>query len=241
MLQSNALQSVSIGKNESIVDNIIQHFKQELLVGKIKAGERLPSEPDLCAKFGVSRSSLREAIKILDALGVVEVRRGDGTYISQGSNYAKLIEPMALSLLLEPHSSNELFETRYMFEAASTKIAAKNATARDIEEMRLAIGEMEQYYAQGGNDGDELAALDLLYHRTVLDATHNPLIFRIGSILNSMIFESIKKTNLLQDGVAKTIEAHKAHFAAIVSRDPQKIDEVVSQNMQIWQDGMKNT
>ena len=208
------------------VEDVIQSFQQALLTGNLQPGEKLPSEAELGQQFGVGRGTVREAMKMLSAMGVVEIRRGDGTYVCDTIS-AQVINPLLFAVLMETNDVDALYEFRRMIDVGYSQIAAANATDEDFAHMTELIDEMKAYRASGKWDEEKLMQLDLGFHCAVLEATKNPLVIKIGQMVMEMFRETVKQAISTPGGVGWTIEQHERLLAALQSRDPQQVREAV--------------
>ncbi len=212
------------------MDHIITQFKLGLMQGRFAPGQRLPPEVELGRQFGVGRSTVREAVKVLAAMGVLRVRRGDGTFVSHGTDI-RVLDPLLFAMLLEPQTPQHLFETRMAFEGTTARLAAVHATEQDFANIEATIVGLAAY---AGSDADTLAGLDMAFHSAVLACTRNPLVIKIGTALNAMFFESVKRANLLQGGAQTTLRRHRIQLAALRSRDVAKIDKALAHSLKGW-------
>src|SRR5881396_1311475 len=113
-------------KSTRIYEEIVRQVKQMIAEGRLKSGDRLPPERDLAEKFVVSRSSVREALRALESLGLVEIRPGEGTFVREVS-VESLIEPLALMMVSQRGALAELFEARRLLEPGIAALAASPA------------------------------------------------------------------------------------------------------------------
>lgn len=209
------------------LDSIIEQFQRALMRGELHPGQRLPSEMELCKQLGVGRSTVREALKALAAIGVVEVRRGGGTYISEHITPGAIL-PFLFAILVESENPSDVSEFRFVFDGGYTKLAALKADEQDFANIEQQIQRMEQYNASGGRDPEVLAQLDLDFHVAVMEATKNPLIVKVGQLLRAMLFEVIKK-NMAALGAAEwTAQRHRILLTVLKSREPSKVDEAIT-------------
>lgn len=208
------------------VEDVIQSFQQALFNGNLKPGEKLPSEVELCQQFGVGRGTVREAMKMLSAMGVVEIRRGDGTYVCQSIS-PKVINPLLFAVLMESSDVDDLYEFRRMIDVGYSQIAAAKATDEDFAHMAALIDELQAYRASGEQDEEKLMQLDLSFHCAVLEATKSPLVIKIGQMVMEMFRETVKQAISTPGGVGWTIEQHQRLLAALQSRDPQQVRKAV--------------
>ncbi|MEX1020775.1 MAG: FadR/GntR family transcriptional regulator [Litorilinea sp.] len=192
----------------NIVDSIIEQFQVALMNGELRPGQRLPSELALCRHLGVGRSTLREAVKALTTIGVLEVRRGDGTYVNEHITPGAIM-PLLFAILVESESPKHLQEFRFIFESGYFKLLAQRGKAEDFSAIESAIDKMADYIAAGGNDPEMLARFDLDFHMTAVEAIQNPLILKVARLLHTMLFEVIKRNMAVPDSGEWTVERHR--------------------------------
>ncbi len=210
-------------KRNNAVEEIIDNFKEALIERSLQPGQRLPSETELVEQFGVGRGTIREAMKMLRALGVVKIQQGDGTYIADQPS-ADLLNPLIFALLSNMGSGTELVELRALIEIGSYQIAAKRATEADWAD----ILDKEQAYIKYARtsplDYDQLTRLDLDLHTSLIDASHNQLIIKIGHTVEEMFFASIRSTLENAPTLEPIIDGHREIVEAVQSGDPHTID-----------------
>ena len=123
--------------NSGLTDQVIDRITTALIHKELKPGDKLPPENELVMSLKVGRSSVREAIKVLQAMGIVQVKRGDGTYVASKASGAA-VNPMLYQLLLGRGTMEDLVELRVMFEPAFVLLAARKATEEDFKKIRAA-------------------------------------------------------------------------------------------------------
>jgi GntR family transcriptional repressor for pyruvate dehydrogenase complex len=196
-----------------LTDWLILRFKQLISEGTLTPGYKLPSERELSLHFGVSRTSLRPVMKILNMMGVVSQRVGDGTYLS-GDASSVLAEPMEFLFLLDETSSQELIETRLMVEPTLASKAADQASREHLLVLRQTIAEIEA----AGTDQFRIIEADLLFHRTILQASGNRLCGRLFQVIHRSLMNMMMLTSQLVDR-DHTLAFHQAIFESIQRRD----------------------
>jgi GntR family transcriptional regulator, transcriptional repressor for pyruvate dehydrogenase complex len=176
----------------AIADEIVNRLIRLILEERLRPGDRLPTEHELMARLAVGRSSLREAVKTLRALGVVDVVNGNGMFVGQGG--ASLgSKPLSWGLLMRESGARELIEGRRLVESELAALAAERASADEIEEIgRLATAEPEL----GDAAAYGRAAID--FHLAVASAAHNTVL--------TYFFEGLQ--HILRDWISQTYEAH---------------------------------
>lgn len=184
--------------------------------GTVLPGQKLPPERDLALSFGVARSSLRQALKVLEIMGVISQRVGDGTYLNTGAA-AILGEPMEFLILLDGITFHELMEARLIVEPELTARAAARATNEDIAELRGVLKGMEE--ARG--DHGRFVEQDLLFHNTIFRIAAN----RVCGLMFTVVHQSLAKLIHLTSQVVPeehTLALHRRIFHAIRKRDAEE-------------------
>src|SRR3984885_7962303 len=194
---------------------LVMRFQQLLSQGLLTPGTRLPPERELAANFGVARSSLRPALKVLEIMGVITQRVGDGSYLNKDAS-SVLSVPMEFLFLLDDTSLQELTEMRLMIEPALAAKAAERANAQDIALLRQSIVDFEN----SKHDRVRLVASDLLFHRAIFEASRNRLAGRLFHTIHRAMLNMIMVTSQLVD-LEHTLEFHRPIMEAIEKRNPE--------------------
>ncbi len=172
---------------QSRVEKVLEAVKERLGNGTWKAGDRLPNEDELTLLLHVSRTPLREAIKILDVAGVLEIRRGTGTFVRDAPG-ASLSHLLLFQRHLSRANPQALMELRRLFERSCAELAASRRTDRDLAAMRAAIEDMRKLCVPGWRDlVPAICATDKAFHRSIYAATHNEPIATIASLVLDMV------------------------------------------------------
>ena len=191
--------------------------------GELKPGERLPSEPELIEMTGVSRSSVREAIRGLETMGLIEIRRGKGTYVREispvGVNDAQLLLMLADRKVLE-----DLIEVRLTLEPLIVKLAAERATASDVAALKHTLDSMRK--ARGH---DEWRPPHLAFHQLLAEATHNIILTKIWSLVTLFLKDSPLVTGAT---VAAQPHVHEDLYEAIAAHDPERAQATMQAHQQ---------
>ncbi len=200
--------------HEGVTAQIITRLKELISSGQLRPGMRLPPERDLSVAFGVSRSSLRHALKALEVMGVVAQRVGDGTYLAAEPD-AILREPFELLLLIDRNTLEDLLETRMIVEPELAARAAERATTADLDVLRQTL-EVRPDVSQ-----QEIIEADLRFHRAIFEAARNRICSRVFSLIHRSMSQSIDLTSHLVDW-SHTLEFHRPIYEAIEKRNPSK-------------------
>src|SRR6266446_9002767 len=181
--------------------------------GRLKSGDQLPPERDLAEKFVVSRTSVREALRALESLGLVEIRPGEGTFVREGS-VESLIEPLALVMASQREAIGELFEARQMIEPALAVLAARRATPEALHEMERILEEQAKEVAAGRTGLEQ----DAEFHSAIGAAAHNRAITRIAHAVMDLLRQSREESLNTPGRPTRSHEDHRRLLAAIRAR-----------------------
>jgi len=197
----------------SLTDQAILRIKEMIISGELRPGDRLPPEQGLSERLGLSRSSLREAIKALTMFRVLDVRRGDGTYVTS-LRPSLLTDAMAFVVDLHQDSSVlELMEVRRVLEAAAVRRAAANVTEDQLRALWAAIPDADV-------DPEELVAADLTFHRLLALASGNEyLVGMLDGLSASTVRARVWRGLTEEHAVARTIREHEAVVRALENHD----------------------
>ena len=200
----------------ALTDDAITKIKDMIIGGELSPGDRLPPEKELSEQLGLSRNSLREAVKALEAVRVLDVRRGDGTYVTS-------LEPRLLqestAFMVDLHSDTslvELFEVRRILESSAAGMAASRITAEELARLEADISGVDAASV------DDLIEHDLRFHESIADAAGNGYLSGLLSGLNSRTVRArIWRGLTEQDAVERTLAEHRSIVAALTSGDAE--------------------
>ena len=226
-------------KSTRIYEEIVRQIKGMIAEGRLKSGDQLPPERDLAEKFLVSRTSVREALRALESVGLIEIRPGEGTFVREVSVEA-LIEPLALVLLSQRALTEELFEARRLLEPAIAGLAARRATADEIQEMERIL-EAQAKEITSGNTG---LAQDAAFHAAIGTAAHNRAITRIVHAVMDLLSQNREESIGTPGRPTRSHEDHRRILAAIRAGDAAAaeramLDHVVAVEALVLRPGRK--
>lgn len=211
---------------ESTVAGIVNQLVARFSAGDIPPGGKLPPERQLAEALGVGRSAIRESLKALDLLGMIEVRQGDGTYLRQGASNL-LPQVVEWGLLLDTPQTMDLIETRFHLETIMARLAAERVTAEEISKIAACLTEMEQ--AEGAPD---FARADTDFHLAIAAAAKNrvlaDMLTNVKSLLHVWVLRAIRQSGERES----TIKQHRAILAAISHRQPDAAFKAMKAHME---------
>lgn len=227
-------------KEKTLVQRIIDEIKRSLIKEELLPGDKLPSEEQLCEKFSVSRISVREAIKMLSALGVVNIKRGNGTYITKKVNHATF-NSLVFQLILQEKSSKELAELRTMLEIGVIEVVMDKRTPEDIRRIEESVQNFEKEHSREILDIGKLINCDMDFHLKVAESTHNSLIIGIAEAILQLYVASFSKILYKRSSVEESIKIHKTILEGIKNRDIKKTRDVIYKESKRWQELLLNS
>jgi GntR family transcriptional repressor for pyruvate dehydrogenase complex len=210
-------------KTKRLYEEIVEQIKQLITDGSLKPGDKLLSERELAEQFQVSRASVREAIRTLEMLGVIDIRPGEGTFI-RGMDTVDIIRPLAMFLAVERSSLLDMFEMRRIFETGTASLAAERATQEELDQIEAMLEMMrERLNVLDPEKGEEY---DTAFHYAVAEATHNSLLTKLFKTVSEEFAKanSVARRQLYRDNIQnaqKLIDQHSEILEAIRSRSPK--------------------
>jgi DNA-binding FadR family transcriptional regulator len=194
----------------SAVEAVIDQMQGQLTSGTWSVGDRIPGEYDLSAQLQVSRSAVREAIRALSHIGVLEVRRGDGTYVRSA------VDPRPLLRRVERATLRDVFELQQAYDVQAARLAARRRTRDDLVRLGALLEDRD-----AACDPEEFGEADVRFHAGVAEASHNSLLLEAFRYFQSRLRESLSAVRLDRELPDAGPAAHRAVVDAIAARDPE--------------------
>jgi GntR family transcriptional regulator, transcriptional repressor for pyruvate dehydrogenase complex len=198
----------------TLTADICRKLVSHLLRGDWIEGERIPPERELCQRLGVGRASLREALKALEIMGMIETRLGEGTFVCGRSEFFS--RPLLWAITGSAKSdAHELVEARELLECETARLAAERATTEDLQAIRKHLDEMEKAI----DDPSTFLEADLNFHLKVAQAAHNRILANALSLIRNLMRQWIGQA-LPKEGVAATaLNHHNKIYTAVSKRN----------------------
>lgn len=201
---------------------VVAAIKEMILAGELSAGDRLPTEKDLGARLGVSRGPLREGVSALAAMGVLDTRQGDGTYVTS-LEPGLLMSP--LSFVVDVHNdtaARQFLAVRRVLECEAAALAALNMDDDGLASAERMLAESAAA-AQAPADIERFFTADIGFHRTVAASAGNPVLAAlIASLSGRTARARLLRTVVDEDALERTVVEHRAILQAIAGHDPQR-------------------
>jgi GntR family transcriptional repressor for pyruvate dehydrogenase complex len=201
----------------SLTEAVVNQLKNLILDGRLKPGEKLSSERELCSELGVSRTAIREAKRALITMGLLEARPGEGTFV-RSPLFADSVEASHWEALLGEGTVSQLIEARRILEMASAGLAAQRLTPSEGEAILQTVRDI-QAAVESGNDEAFLAS-DLAFHTTIARATHNAVLVQMTQVIRAPLRNFIKAVvNSVEGYATATLTRHQEITDAILAGD----------------------
>ena len=203
-------------KYHRVYEDVIEQIKNLILEGNLSPGDVLPTERELAQSFGISRGTLREAFRILEREGLIEVRPGGGRFLSKALDVAE--DRSRIIDNIERATIMELLEARELFETGIVELAAKRATAEDIAEIEAAFDK----WGQIDLEADDRSGPDQAFHLSIAKATHNVVLINMIELHMDLLQRTLNRTADIPGRKSEVYEEHLLIMQAIKDRDPVK-------------------
>ncbi len=224
------------------IQTVLEYVRDEIASGRLKPGSKLPVENEIAETLGVSRTPVREAVKILEAVGILDVRIGLGTYV-QPSLQPSIAQLLMFQLYLRHTTPQKMMEARRIIERGCAELAADRRTPENLKEMADSIEVLESFSGREQEQPEEALEADLAFHRAVCKATNNELINAIGNFVLDVVSPWVRQS-LQLTGAAKAAEMHRAVLMMIEAQNAGAAREcaavtAVDLGMQHWLDSLQ--
>ncbi len=222
-------------ENKSVVEKIIDRLTQAIFSRELLPGQKIPTEAELCEALRVGRNSVREAIKTMVAMGVLSIRRSEGTFISDGFS-ERMLDPMIYGLVLSGGDPYSVIELRKLFDTGMLQLAIQKRTDEQIAKLRESLATLSRITRENPHE-DDILEEDIRFHRIIGEMAQNPLADKI-----SMVIERLTMCSRMQavrrflerkeyDGF---IRKHEDMVRIIEKRDDAMIARVIDDHYTHW-------
>jgi len=203
-------------KKTRVAEEVANRIRTLILDDTFPQGQPLPSERVLTEQFGVSRGSIRDALRMLETIGLIETQHGRGTFPRE-LTVDRLVAPLASMMTFQHDLQDELIDVRRMFEPAVARVAATRATDEDFADLQRILDAQQRKLKKGQSAIVE----DTAFHAALARSTRNRVVVSLMATLNDLLVESRKLTLKQKGRPAKSIQGHEAVVAAMRRRDAE--------------------
>jgi GntR family transcriptional regulator, transcriptional repressor for pyruvate dehydrogenase complex len=213
-------------KKTRIAEEVADRIRLLILNGTFPPGAPLPPERLMTKRLGVSRGSIRDALRMLEMIGLLETRHGQGTFPRE-LTVDRLVAPLAAVMTYRHDLQDELMDVRRMFEPAVARVAATRVTDEDLTELQYILDAQRRKLASRQSPIVE----DTAFHAALARCTRNRVVVSIMATLNDLLVESRKLTLKQQGRAAQSIEGHEAVVAALRRRDAESAAQAMHKHI----------
>ncbi len=218
----------------NVVDTVIAQLLDRLLEGELKVGDKLPAETELAGQVGVGRNSIREAMKVLQVLGIIERRQGDGSYISSSFNVP--FDSLLFSLIGKISKPEELVELRRVLELGVMELVIEKADEEDFRLLQEKVDLLDRYAKMDPIPIDEAIRADMAFHLALIDVTRNDALVEFGKLIMRLFQASMIAHIATPQGIRRAVQDHNAILREIRARDKQAAREMIIQSLMVWRE-----
>lgn len=226
-----------------VFENIIDYFKDLIFKGELKPGDHLMSERTLASMLGVSRTSLREALRVLELLGLFSIVQGKGIYVLQ-PDARSLQTFIELIISMQPTVSLSVTEARFMIECQAAHLACIRASAEEVAAIKNALKKMEAI-PEGRALPELISKADFDFHKQIINATHNSFLMLLYDIIELVLERS--NFEKWQSALAKSqkareiiLQEHRDICNAIEMREGEKARDLISHHCKLLEDSWRD-
>ncbi|AYE34024.1 FadR/GntR family transcriptional regulator [Clostridium septicum] len=218
-------------KNTKVYEQIVDQIKAMVEDGTLKKGDKLPTERVMAEDLGVSRASVREALRALEVVGLIESRQGAGNYIKE--NFGGLLsEPLAIMFMLQESNPLDIYELREVIELETVILATRKRSDEHLEKIKNILDELKENV-----DEDNNVVLDKEFHYTIAAASGNKLIIDVLEVLSQLIdkFIKVSRKNILSDAENKwdLLSLHEKLYEAIRDRNEVSAHAIMKDHFEL--------
>ena len=225
-------------KNKKVYQHVIEQVQVMVMDGTLKKGDKLPAERELAEALGVSRTSVREALRALEIIGTIESRQGEGNFIATNMEKS-LFEPLSVMFKLNQGRSEDILELRIIIELEAARLAAERIEEKDME----TLDELIQALAKA-KDENESVIIDKEIHYKIAEITGNYLIISVLNAISTLMESFIKEARVRIINWAKErnllLQQHQEICASIIAKDPVRAIRAMNAHFQTVIESMEN-
>lgn len=221
---------------DSVVNQVVKQITDSIIAGDLKPGDKLLTEPELCENFGIGRNSVREAIKILEAYGVVYIKRAEGTFVNDSYNH-KMLDPMLYGILLDKNLRINIIQVRKVLDTGMLYQIISMITDEKMDKIQQEFESLKTVVLGEGVAAKQVLQADVDFHRALVESTGNPILCNMHEYVDRITTPSREKTVELvleKNQAEKFILLHQKIINLLLEKNYQNIESVLAEHYQFW-------
>src|SRR5687768_10644769 len=216
-------------KRQNIYQQLVEHLQQYIIDNSLRPGDRLPTEAELAARFRVSRQSVREAVKVLESIGVVETRPRDGSRLSMMSTRS-LTDHLRFFFELDGATVKEMAAARRVIECAFVPVIVENADESDFHRLEAAIERMREHTRRG----ETFAEADMAFHQALATATKNRVMAGFGAMVQEFFIHLRSRIKADRTKQQRSIQEHEQILKALREKDVRAAQNAIEHHLRVY-------
>jgi Transcriptional regulators len=226
-------------KNTRVYEQVIEEIKNLIEKGELRCGDKLPSERELCEQLNVSRTSIREALRVLEILGIIECKIGEGNYIKDNFEDS-LLEPLSMTFMLHGSKTDEILDIRKFIEPGTAALAAKNINDEQLQEIKDLINLLNNT-----ENEEKCAEIDKKIHYKIVQASGNYLVsnmmFAVSTLVETYIEDVVTNMFQSEESKSKVKKQHEDIVHAIADHDSTGASMAMLKHLEYTNDYISKT
>lgn len=225
-------------RTKSVVDSVVDWIVGQIIDGTLKAGEKLPTELEMSQTLGVGRNSIREAIKKLQAYGVIYIKRAEGTFIAEEYNQ-RMLDPLLYGLILQNDDWKSFVDLRRAIDIGTLYVVTKkDQSLEDMARLHRALALLEERTSNPNAQPEDVQEADNQFHFCLAELTHNQMMMTLSSYIERLTIPSRMETTkyILEQGLSwEFIQLHQQIVRIVETRDTAQIEDTVNRHYRFWE------
>ena len=234
----NANLEYPVIRNQSVVDSIKDWIIDQMIKGNLRPGSKLPTEAELSERLGAGRNSVREAIKQMEAHGVLYIKRAEGTFVAEQFD-PKMLSPVLYSIILQNDSWQDFVDLRRAIDIGTLYVLiGKNPGEEELDELKAALQNLEKAVNAEQLDVKRITEADCAFHNEIIRLTHNPQLMTLSEYINRITVPSREKTTeiVIANGeINSYVRLHRELYQIVVEGKREAIEQAVLNHYIFWE------
>ena len=225
-------------RNQSVVDSIKDWIIDQMIKGNLRPGSKLPTEAELCERLGAGRNSVREAIKQMEAHGVLYIKRAEGTFVAEQFD-PKMLSPVLYSIILQNDSWQDFVDLRRAIDIGTLYVLiGKNPAEEEFSDLSAALKNLEDAVNASYLDVERITEADCAFHNEIIRLAHNPQLMTLSEYINRITVPSREKTTeiVIANGeINSYVRLHRELYQIVVDGRKDAIEQAVLNHYIFWE------
>ncbi len=225
-------------RNQSVVDTVKDWIIDQMIKGNLRPGSKLPTEAELSERLGAGRNSIREAIKQMEAYGVLYIKRAEGTFVAEQFD-PKMMSPVLYSIILQKDSWQDFVDLRRAIDIGTLYVLiGKNPEEEELGALKNALQNLEKAVSAEQLDVKRITEADCAFHNEIIRLTRNPQLMTLSEYINRITVPSREKTTeiVIANGeINSYVRLHRELYQIVAEGKKEAIEQAVLNHYIFWE------